>query len=183
MLTRLTTRRQERNGIVSATPQPAALPPIILIEGAKRRVGRWLCFLLWLSPAILSAKTAKIKVLLLDGKTLQPIPNLSISLFGQSELQLQRDASGFATEPDGAKTIWVESLGTARKPFDYTICLPIDDQASRNWFFSTEEILPTGVESKNACSTKRVKPKPGELVLYIRHWSWWEKFVEKLAGP
>ena len=42
--------------------------------------------------------------------------------------------------------------------------------------FSTSEILEHGKSSPNTCGKATVLPKPGQLILFVRHLSWWESF-------
>ncbi|MDE1156277.1 MAG: hypothetical protein PW735_11195 [Acidobacteriaceae bacterium] len=42
--------------------------------------------------------------------------------------------------------------------------------------FSTSEILEHGKSSPNTCGKATVQPKPGQLILFVRHLSWWEEF-------
>ena len=54
------------------------------------------------------------------------------------------------------------------------------DTEPHNHWYSVSDILSTGVSAINYCSKKWVKPKPGELVLFVRPMHWWEKFGESL---
>lgn len=44
--------------------------------------------------------------------------------------------------------------------------------------FSTEEVLQSGVVTVNACGEANASPIPGEIVLFVRPLSWWEKLKE-----
>jgi len=41
--------------------------------------------------------------------------------------------------------------------------------------FSTEEVLQHGVVTPNTCGKATVSPTPGEVVLFVRPLTWWEK--------
>ena len=44
--------------------------------------------------------------------------------------------------------------------------------------FSTEEILQNGVVTANTCGKATASPKPGEVIIFVRPLSWWEKLKQ-----
>jgi hypothetical protein len=44
--------------------------------------------------------------------------------------------------------------------------------------FSTEEVLQHGVATANTCGKARASPQPGEVILFVRPLSWWEKLKQ-----
>jgi hypothetical protein len=44
--------------------------------------------------------------------------------------------------------------------------------------FSTEEILQHGVATANTCGKATASPKPGEVILFVRPLTWWEKLKQ-----
>lgn len=62
----------------------------------------------------------------------------------------------------------------------YVSCQP--RTADYSWLalrgFSTKEILESGVVTANACGKAKASPKPGEVVLFARPLTWWEKLKQ-----
>jgi hypothetical protein len=44
--------------------------------------------------------------------------------------------------------------------------------------FSTKEILDRGFVSPNACGKATITPKPGQVILFVRPLTWWEKLKQ-----
>ena len=63
----------------------------------------------------------------------------------------------------------------------YALC--VSGGSNYSWLmieqFSTKEILQHGYVSPNTCSRKvTVAPHPGQVILFVRPLTWWEKFKE-----
>ena len=41
--------------------------------------------------------------------------------------------------------------------------------------FSTEKVLQSGIVTANTCGKATASPKPGEVTLFVRPLTWWEK--------
>jgi len=44
--------------------------------------------------------------------------------------------------------------------------------------FSTEKVLQHGVVTANTCGKDTASPKPGEVILFVRPLTWWEKLKQ-----
>lgn len=44
--------------------------------------------------------------------------------------------------------------------------------------FSTKQVLEHGYVSPNTCGKTMASPKPGQVILFVRPLSWWEKFKQ-----
>jgi hypothetical protein len=44
--------------------------------------------------------------------------------------------------------------------------------------FSTEEVLQHGIATANTCGKATASPKPGELTIFVRPLTWWEKLKQ-----
>jgi len=44
--------------------------------------------------------------------------------------------------------------------------------------FDTKQVLQSGIVSANTCGKAKALPTPGEVVLFVRPLSWWEKLKE-----
>jgi hypothetical protein len=62
----------------------------------------------------------------------------------------------------------------------YALCQPRTPDYS--WLakadFSMEEVLQHGVATTNTCGKATASPKPGEVILFVRPLSWWEKMKQ-----
>ena len=62
----------------------------------------------------------------------------------------------------------------------YVLCQPHTPDYS--WLaradFSTEEILQHGIATANSCGSITASPKPGEVILFVRPLTWWEKLKQ-----
>lgn len=50
----------------------------------------------------------------------------------------------------------------------------VGSSPSKTRFYSSDEILKTGVASSNTCGKFKAEPSPGELLIYVRPPHWWE---------
>jgi hypothetical protein len=59
----------------------------------------------------------------------------------------------------------------------YASCQP--HTADYSWLavqvFSTKKVLESGVVTPNACGKVTASPEPGEIIMFVRPLSWWEK--------
>ena len=62
----------------------------------------------------------------------------------------------------------------------YVVCVPHGSNYS--WLalmkFSTKKILQSGIVTPNSCGKARASPKPGEITLFVRPLTLWEKLKE-----
>jgi hypothetical protein len=62
----------------------------------------------------------------------------------------------------------------------YVLCGP--DGSNYSWLrsedFSTKEILHRGYASPNTCGKVTVSPHPGQVILFVRPLTWWEKLKQ-----
>jgi hypothetical protein len=62
----------------------------------------------------------------------------------------------------------------------YALCQPHTSDYS--WLAmtdsSTEEVLKHGIVTPNTCGKATTSPKPGELVIFVRPLTWWEKLKQ-----
>lgn len=117
----------------------------------------------------------RILVRLIDGPTGKPMAGVSILLgvpAGNENVNQLRDTT--------------DSQGIARfnpsDPIPSQIYLLFggDVVMCPGWTFTTEQILKTGVIAENRCRGGKFEhsgnPTPGELVVFARRLSWWERF-------
>jgi hypothetical protein len=60
----------------------------------------------------------------------------------------------------------------------FVICLP--HVSDYSWLktaaFSKKKILESGIVMPNACGKAKASPEPGEVIIFVRPLTWWEKF-------
>jgi hypothetical protein len=116
-----------------------------------------------------------ISVRLIDGMTGKPMAGVSILLgvpAGNKNVNRLRDIT--------------DSQGIARFdpsdpiPEQIDLILGFDVAMCPGWTFTTEQILKTGVIAQNTCKGIKFEysghPTPGELVVFARRASWWQRF-------
>jgi hypothetical protein len=65
---------------------------------------------------------------------------------------------------------------TLRVDVGYALCLPRQDYsllAIKG--ISTKQLMQQGIVMQNACGKVTASPKPGELTIFVRPFSWWER--------
>lgn len=74
----------------------------------------------------------------------------------------------------------VKYADTIRIVAGYAVCQP--HTPGYSWLatmeFSTKQIVQQGVVTANVCSKATAPPKPGELTIFVRPLSWWEKLKQ-----
>jgi len=62
----------------------------------------------------------------------------------------------------------------------YTLCA--SEGSNYSWLrsenFSTKEVLSHGYVSPNTCGKSTVSPHPGQVILFVRPLTWWEKLKQ-----
>jgi len=62
----------------------------------------------------------------------------------------------------------------------YVSCQP--NKPDYSWLliqsFSTPEVLRSGVVTANACGKAKASPQPGELIIFVRPLTFWEKLKQ-----
>lgn len=62
----------------------------------------------------------------------------------------------------------------------YVLCQPHTPDYS--WLamvnFSTKKVLESGIVTANACGKAKASPEPGEIILFVRPLSWWERLKQ-----
>ena len=148
------------------------------------------------------AQTIRIK--LLNGRNGRPLAHSCINLWvGHGRV----DASAIVTNKEGVASLQLTTraaeINTAHWPSSctkglegrepvfkyassvrinvgYVVCVPRGSNYS--WLatmnFSTKRIFQSGIVMPNACGKARASPKPGEIILFVRPLTLWEKLKE-----
>ena len=153
------------------------------------------------SGTVLRAQTIKIK--LVNGKSGQPLADTFVNTWVGTE---RKEAMAIPTDKDGAAWLCltdkdaganaqnhpnscgdfgvthpvVKYADTIRVVAGYVLCQPHAPDYS--WLatmeFATKQIVQHGIVTANSCGKSTVSPNPGELVIFVRPLTWWEKFKQ-----
>lgn len=168
----------------------------------------WLCFLLVLGCSWSTCVCAQsIRIKLENGKNGRPIANKCIDVWvgdksmpkSRPLLQTQTDDDGIAslrlTTEDSHTNTQVQQLSCGLAGFidplvkygdtigvrsGYVVCQ--GHRGDYSWLaildFSTKEVLQSGIVTSNMCGKVKASPEPGEIVLFVRPLTFWEKLKE-----
>lgn len=144
-----------------------------------------------------------IEIKLVDGRTGHPLAGSCVSVWvgkqRKEAMAIPTDENGIAwlqlTDMDGRADIHQEWKGCGLfgviNPvvrFDdplginvgYALCQP--DAGDYSWLKTTElatgRVLHDGIAMANNCGKPRAAAKPGEVIIFVRPLSWWEKWKQ-----
>ena len=153
------------------------------------------CVLCVVSQIVLVGQVAPIHVRVLDGRTGENLSGMSLSfvdysrdrdgtthadLNGRTVVTTSRDGESYIAEPDAHGVLVFGGLGNGG---DWIPCSrqKLYDSATQTYgtehLYSVSTVVLSGLVAKNSCSKKTVTAQPGELVIFLRHSTWWERFI------
>ncbi|HEY1528927.1 MAG TPA: hypothetical protein VGH51_22110 [Candidatus Angelobacter sp.] len=151
--------------------------------------------------ALVSAQTIEVK--LIDGRNGHPIANTCVNVWVGRQ---QKDALAIPTDKDGVARLQLTDVdadintqnrwkqcgefgvinpvvrfeNSVTINAGYVLCQPQGTDYS--WLalknFPTKEILAEGVVSPNACGKHTASPVPGQVIVFVRPLSFWEKLKQ-----
>jgi hypothetical protein len=153
------------------------------------------CILFAISQIVLVAQATTIRVRVLDGRTGENLSGMNLAfvdysrdrdgtihadLNGRTTVTTSRDGDSYVANPDAHGVLVFGGMGNGG---DWIPCSQqkLYDSATRA--YGTEHLYPvstiviSGLVAKNSCSKKTATAKPGELVIFLRHSTWWERFI------
>jgi hypothetical protein len=154
------------------------------------------------SATVLCAQTVEVK--LVNGRSGRPVADQCIGLWvgnrskpssgplletqternGVTTVRLTNDDTKISTQNQrlacglmGVINPVVKEGDTISIRAGYALCQPHTPDYS--WLvmtdFSTKELLQRGIVTTNTCGKSTASPKPGEVILFVRPLTWWEK--------
>jgi hypothetical protein len=168
---------------------------------ARCTAGLFFLFVLCSTAAALQAQTIRIK--LVNGRTGRAMAGTCVNVWVGNE---RKSAMAIPTDKDGVASLrltdqdaeintqnrWegcgdfgvtdpvVKYATSIRVNAGYVLCQV--RQPDHTWLatqsFPTKEVLESGIASANTCGKAKAVPTPGEVVLFVRPLSWWEKLKE-----
>jgi hypothetical protein len=140
----------------------------------------WCWLLLTLSIALvlntMSLQAQVIRIKVVNGKNGKPVADLAISF--RTEITTWSPPS-LLTDRDGEVVVKVGSfinMALFTPSLKYAACLTptTKGQAPSSPLYPVSGILSEGISMENNCGKLRVKAAPGELVYFVRPWTFWE---------
>lgn len=153
------------------------------------------CIVLAVGPIGLLARTATIHIRVLDGRTGKNLSGMSLwfvdyhtdqdggthaDLNGRMIVKTSADGDSYIANPDGHGVLVFGGLG---KNGIWTPCTRQKLYDSSTQTYGTEHLYPvstivaSGLVANNNCSKGTATAKPGELIIFVRPVTWWEKFL------
>lgn len=137
------------------------------------------------APASVSMaqRGSSITVRVLNARNGKPLKGVVLFLYAQSNIPIKtrkgqdHPLATEITNPDGIAIFQLrESIGEVILSYGDSLYV---GRCTPSLPFATAEILKTGIIGTNTCSGDKFEykaaPKPGELVLFGKKWSWWER--------
>lgn len=149
------------------------------------------------------ARAQTIRIKLVNGKNGHPMAEKCVNVWVGTE---RKDAMAIPTDRDGVASVrltdkdaevntrntWsgcgdfgvvnpvVKYSDAIRVNAGYALCVPHGTNDS--WLalqkFSTKEVLQSGVVTQNVCGKTRASSEPGEIILFVRPLTFWEKWKQ-----
>ena len=153
------------------------------------------CVLFAVAPIELVAQTVTIHVRVLDGRTGNNLSGMNLTfvdyhterdgstqadLNGRMPVKTSVDGDSYIANPDPHGVLvlnpWLDNklwaVCTGQKFYDTNTRTYGSDHLYR-----VSTIIASGLVAKNNCSRRTATAKPGELVIFVRPPTWWEKFI------
>ena len=154
-----------------------------------------LCILFAIAPIALLAQTATIHIRVLDGRTGKILSGKNLTLLyyhadpdgsahgdvsGRMIVKTSPDGDSYVANPNANGVLVFSELGTngAWIPCSRQKLYDSDTRMyGSEHLYPVSTIVASGLVAKNDCSRGTATAKPGELVIFVRPPTWWEKFI------
>ena len=148
----------------------------LMLRGKRSRWRLLLTLSLALGFSALALQAQVIRVKVVDGKNGKPVANLDIMF--NTEIPAWSPSSLF-TDGNGEVAVKVGSftkMVVFTPSMKYRPCLKptIKGHAPSTPAYSVADILSKGISMENSCSKRRIDAVPGELLYFVRPWTFWE---------
>lgn len=153
------------------------------------------CILFAVAPTELLAQTAAIHIRVLDGRTGKNLSGMNLTfvdyhtdpngstdadLNGRMIVKTSADGDSYVANPEAHGVLVFNVLG---RDAAWVPCTreKLYDSDTRTYgsehLYPVSTIVASGLVAKNNCSRRTATAKPGELVIFVRPPTWWEKFI------
>lgn len=145
----------------------------------------------------------EIKIKLVDGRNGHPLGNTCMDVYVGKEqvdpVRIPTDSNGIATfhltadssevdishqgsecGPYGAIDPVFQYSNEIRVHVGYVLCQAKEKDYSWLWIYhyATKDLTQSGIVAPNTCGKATEERKPGELVIFVRPLTWWEKWKQ-----
>ena len=155
-----------------------------------------LCVLFAVAPIGLLAQTATIHIRVLDGSSGKNLSGMNLEfldyhtdrdggthadLNARMIVKTSADGDSYIANPDAHGVLVFNLLGNVNA--DWTPCArqKLYESRTRTYgnehLYSVSTIVASGLVARNDCSGRTASAKPGELVIFIRPVTLWERFI------
>ena len=148
-----------------------------------------------IGPIELLAQTATIHIRVLDGRTgknlsgmnltfvdyhTNPDGSTHVDLSGRMLVKTSADGDSYIANPDAHGVLVFNGLGRNGAWIPCTR-QKLYDSDTRTYgsehLYPVSTIVASGLVANNNCGRKTAAAKPGELIIFVRPPTWWEKFI------
>jgi hypothetical protein len=142
------------------------------------------CILIAVAPIALLAQTATIHIRVFDGRTGKNLSGMNLTfvdyLNGRMIVKTSADGDSYIANPDAHGVLVFNGLGINGAWIPCTR-QKLYDSDTRTYgsehLYPVSTIVASGLVANNNCSRRTATAKPGELIIFVRPPTWWEKFV------
>jgi hypothetical protein len=153
------------------------------------------CILFAVAPIGLLAQTATIHIRVLDGRTGKNLSGMNLTfvdyhndrdgsthpdLNGRMIVKTSADGDSYVANPDAHGVLVFNVLGSSGAWIPCTR-QKLYDSNTRTYgsehLYPVSTIVASGLVANNNCSKRTATAKPGELIVFLRPPTWWEKFI------
>lgn len=153
------------------------------------------CILFAVAPIGLLAQTATIHIRVLDGRTGKDLSGMNLTfvdyhtdpdgsahadLNGRMIVKTSADGDSYVANPDSHGVLVFNGLGNS---VAWVPCTrqKLYDSNTRTYgsehLYPVSTIVASGLVANNNCSERTATGKPGELIIFVRPPTWWQKFI------
>ena len=155
------------------------------------------CILFAVAPIGLLAQTATIHVRVLDGRTGKNLSGMNLAfvdyhtdpdgsthadLNGRMTVKTSVDGDSYVANPEAHGVLVFNGLGV------WITCTRQKFYDSDTRTYGSEHLYPvstivaSGLVANNNCSRRTATAEPGELIIFVRPATWWEKFISGMRS-
>jgi hypothetical protein len=154
------------------------------------------CVLFAVAPIGLLAQTATIHIRVLDGRTGKDLSRMNLAfvdyhtnrdgnthgdLNGRMIVKTSADGDSYVSNPNADAVLVFNVLGNRNGVWTPCTRQKLYDRDTRTYgnehLYPVSTIVASGLVAKNDCSRRTATAKPGELVIFVRPVTWWEKLI------
>jgi hypothetical protein len=148
------------------------------------------------APIGLLAQTATIHVRVLDGRTGKNLSGMNLGfvdyhtdrdgstdaeLNGRMIVKTSADGDSYIANPDAYGVLVFDVFGDRNGVWTPCTRQKLYDRDTRTYgnehLYPVSTIVASGFVARNDCSRRTATVRPGELVIFVRPVTWWEKFI------